>query len=323
MKSMDEFRAFYDSGLRPSLEQFETQRKGICTKLMIIAAVVIALAGAVLVFVTSSGGGTQSLMVIGIVAVGIMMLSWWLLTKGFISEFKHEIVTKVVAFCDPSLTYAPTSHIAEHEFRSSEIFKRGIDRFRGEDLVAGQIDKTGIRFSELHAEYKTTTTDSKGRRRTKWHTIFKGLYFVGDFNKDFKGRTLVLPDTAEKLFGFLGKKLQSMNLSRDDLIRLEDPEFEKLFVVYGTDQIEARYILSPSLMKRISDFKKKLGAPLYLSFTHSNVHIAISQSKNMFEPRIFRSLLDFGLVQDYMEDLQLAIGIVDDLNLNLRIWSKE
>ena len=76
-------------------------------------------------------------------------------------------------------------------------------------------------------------------------------------------------------------------------------------------------------MKRISDFKKKVGSPLYLSFTHSNVHIAISQTKNMFEPRIFRTLLDFSLVQEYMEDLELAIGIVDDLNLNLRIWSKE
>jgi len=320
---MDEFRAFYDSGLRPSLEQFETRRKGICTKLIVIAAVVIVLAGAVLVPVMGSSAGMQPLMFIGIIAAGIVALSWWVLTKGFISEFKHDIVAKVVEFCDPSLTYSPTSHVAEHDFRSSEIFKHGIDRFRGEDLVSGQIDKTSVRFSELHAEYKTTSRDSKGRTRTQWHTIFKGLYFIGDFNKDFKGRTLVLPDTAEKLFGFLGKKLQSMNLSRDDLVNLEDPEFEKLFVVYGTDQIEARYILSPSLMKRISDFKKKVGSPLYLSFTHSNVHIAISQTKNMFEPRIFRTLLDFSLVQEYMEDLELAIGIVDDLNLNLRIWSKE
>ena len=28
-------------------------------------------------------------------------------------------------------------------------------------------------------------------------------------------------------------------------------------------------------------------------------------------------------VQDYLEDVLLAVGIVEDLNLNTRIWTKE
>jgi hypothetical protein len=53
------------------------------------------------------------------------------------------------------------------------------------------------------------------------------------------------------------------------------------------------------------------------------VFVAVSYTKNLFEPRLFRTILDFELVQEYFEDLQLAIGIVDDLNLNTRIWSKQ
>jgi hypothetical protein len=34
-------------------------------------------------------------------------------------------------------------------------------------------------------------------------------------------------------------------------------------------------------------------------------------------------LIDFAPIQEYFEDLQLAIGIADDLNLNTRIWSKQ
>jgi len=320
---MEEFRAFYDSGLRPSLEKFEERRKGICRKLFLTGGVVLVVGGAVVAFLVSSGATQGYMIAVAVIGAVIIGLTWWLSTRGFVSDFKHQIVNDVVKFCDPSLTYSPAGHISQQQFRTSDIFKHSIDRFNGEDLVSGEIGKTRIRFSELHAEYKTTSTDSKGRRQTHWHTIFKGMYFIADFNKHFKGQTVVLPDSAEKLFGFLGKKLQSMNLSRDQLIKLEDPEFEKLFVVYGTDQIEARYILSSSLMKRISDFKKRLGAQLYLSFTRSNVHIAISQARNMFEPRIFRTLLDFELVREYLEDLQLAVGIVDDLNLNLRIWTKE
>ena len=133
----------------------------------------------------------------------------------------------------------------------------------------------------------------------------------------------MLPDTAEKLFGKFGQKLQAMNFLRGKLIKLEDPEFERLFAVYGNNQIEARYILSTSLMERITTFKKKTGQKIYLSFVGSKVYVAISFTKSLFEPRIFNTLLDFGPVREYFEDLQLAIGIVEDLNLNTRIWSKE
>jgi hypothetical protein len=114
-----------------------------------------------------------------------------------------------------------------------------------------------------------------------------------------------------------------MNIFRGELIKLEDPEFESHFVVYGTDQIQARYILSMSLMERIVEFRKKTGRKIYLSFVGSKVFAAVSYTKSLFEPRLFRTLLDFDPICEYFRDLQLAIGIVDDLNLNTRIWSKQ
>ena len=246
------------------------------------------------------------------------------LTKGFVADFKGTVVDGVVRFCDPSLTYEPKQHISQPQFRESGIFQHGIDRFKGEDHVVGKVGATALEFSELHAEYKTTSTDSKGHTRTTWHTIFKGLFFIADFNKDFRGATVVLPDVAERLFGFLGKTLQKMNFARSgELVKLEDPEFERQFVVYGDDQIEARYILSPSLMARIMDFKKSSGREILVSFVRSKVYVAIKTGKNMFEPRIFSTLLDFSLVRDYLQDLQFALGIVEELDLNTRIWTKE
>jgi len=53
------------------------------------------------------------------------------------------------------------------------------------------------------------------------------------------------------------------------------------------------------------------------------VFVAVSYTRNLFEPRLFKTLLDFSPIRQYYEDLALAIGIVDDLNLNMRIWSKE
>ena len=165
------------------------------------------------------------------------------------------------------------------------------------------------------------TRDGRGNRH--YHTFFKGLFFIADFNKDFRSKTFVLPDTAERMLGGLGAMFQKMNASRPPLVKLEDPEFEKLFVVYGDDQVESRYILSTSLMRRIVDFKRKTKRQVYLSFIKSKVYVAVWYKRDLFEPRVFQTMLDFSPIQQYFEDLLLATSIVDDLNLNTRIWSKQ
>ena len=58
-------------------------------------------------------------------------------------------------------------------------------------------------------------------------------------------------------------------------------------------------------------------------FVGSMVFVAISFSRNLFEPKLFSSLTDFENIREYYDDLDLAISIVDDLNLNTRIWSKQ
>jgi len=240
------------------------------------------------------------------------------MTKGYVARFKSLVIRKIVRFIDENLNYNADECIDKTTFMLSKIFTTKPNRYKGDDLVWGKTGATKIKFSEIKAEHESGS--GKNRRR---YTIFKGLFFIGDFNKHFTCETVVLPDTAEKLFGHFGQKLQSMNIFRGQLIKLEDPEFENHFVVYGDDQIQARYILSTSLMERIVEFRKKTGRKIYLSFVGSKVFVAVSYTKSLFEPRLFRTLLDFEPVREYFEDLQLTIGIVDDLNLNTRIWSKQ
>lgn len=103
---------------------------------------------------------------------------------------------------------------------------------------------------------------------------------------------------------------------------MDNPDFEKEFVVYATDQIEARYILSPSLMSRILLYKKQTGEDILISFTHSSIHLAIAYNKDLFEASLFHSLLDYKIALEYTQTLYLAVGIVEELKLNTRLWSK-
>jgi len=103
---------------------------------------------------------------------------------------------------------------------------------------------------------------------------------------------------------------------------MDDPKFEKEFVVYGTDQIEARYILSHSLMEKLLLFKKKTKHPVSISFVRNHIHLAIEYNKDLFEPSIFHSLLKYKIAMEYVGTLHLAIGIVEELKLNQKLWSK-
>lgn len=322
-KTESELAAFYSRQLLPVLRPLEEKRKKLVSGYIVIG---LTLAISLLVFLFL---GRQIERMWWVLLIPAAVVVWYGinlfgLSSSYTAEFKNSVIAGLVKFVDAGLEYRSQEQITQEEYSASRIFLQHVDRYNGDDLVTGKLDKTQIRFSELHSEYKTETVDSKGRRHTQWHTIFKGLFFIADFNKDFKGCTVVLPDTAEKLFGgFLGGMLQKMNMSRGKLIKLEDPEFEKNFAVYGDDQVTARYILSTSLMEKMLAYKKEANKNVYFSFVNSSVYVAVSYNKALFEPKIFGTLLDFTAIKEYYKDLELATGIVDELNLNTRIWSKE
>lgn len=74
------------------------------------------------------------------------------------------------------------------------------------------------------------------------------------------------------------------------------------------------------LMQRLVEFNQKAGGKVYLSFVDGFVYVAIPYRHNLFEPRLFKTMMSFTPLKQYFQDLQLMIGIVEDLNLNRRIW---
>jgi Protein of unknown function (DUF3137) len=80
--------------------------------------------------------------------------------------------------------------------------------------------------------------------------------------------------------------------------------------------------LSPSLMQRLVDFTKKARRDTFISFINDKIYIAIKYDEDLFEPKLFKNMVDFTPVREYFETLQLMMGIVEELNLNRRIWTK-
>lgn len=317
MKTLAELESFYKTNLLPELLDLEKIRKKLLKKYFKIVFVVLSIAVALAFVLISSlkqiiEDFLGTMFVLSLITAIILAVIFFLISRGYTKDFKILIIDQIVRFIDKNLIYYQSRYVPKSVFVDSQIFRTKPNQYKGDDYVTGRIGDTQIQFSEIDANVKAPGYSNQ----------FRGLFFVADFNKNFKGQTVVLPDSAEYFFGRLGKNLQSWNFTRDQLIKLEDPEFEKLFCVYGSDQVQARYILSTSLMRRIVDFREKTKRGLCLSFVNSKLFLALPYTRDLFEPKVFQTVVDFEPIKQYYQDLMLAVGIVKDLNLNTRIWTK-
>lgn len=319
MKSTEELKHLYDTQLKDDLAAMEKDRKVI--KRFLILTFIVAFVFYIILKNIYSQGLVFAVAIIGgllvLFGLGYTAVKYYKYRKNF----KEKVVAKVINLINPDYNYNPDRHIEVNEFNNSKLFSTKADRCNGDDFISGKIEDTDFKFSEINAQYKTTTTED-GKTKTEWHSIFRGLFFHADFNKHIQGTTYVLPDTAEKLLGKFGQKFQK-SFSRGELVKLENPEFEKLFVVHSSSQVEARYILTPVMMEAMVSICKKYKRKLYFSFIGERVYCGVKFNKALFEPRIRKSGVCFADVEEMYHLFGLIETIIHEMNLNTRIWTKE
>ncbi len=318
MKSTEELRNLYDTDLKEQLESMEKRRKQI--KYMWRIGTILAI----LLFLFFPRENTT---IIQFVVSGLaFLLMLFMFGKGVVryfsyrKDFKQEVVTKVVKLINPDYHYNPNQHISLEDFKRSLIFDKNANRCLGDDFIAGTIEQTDFKFSELKVSEQREVKEND-QRKIETDTIFKGLFFHADFNKHLQSSTFVFPDRAEKLLGKFGQNLQK-NSDKGELVKLENPEFEKEFVVYGSQQ-EARYVLTPTMMEAMVLIRQKYKQKMYFSFTGERVYCAIRFKKALFEPRIRKSGVNFEDVEHMYLLFGLIATIIHEMNLNTRIWTKE
>ena len=265
---MKDISAIYQS-IYPTLEVMEVKRKKTLRQgqnIFFIALAIVGLAGLIGLTIMQNTNQFPAMVfiIIGITIIASGGIYLYKRSK-LIKAYKDEVITEIIQSIDDSFQYNRKGRISEVEFKESQLFQRP-DRYNGEDYITGKLDKTDFKFSELHAEYQTQDSDGN----TSYGTIFKGLFMIADFHKDFLGHTVVLPDRTGE--GWFGRMVKSSKKQGKQVAKMENPDFEKEFDVYTTDQVEARYILSTSMLENIrTDFyaqKKRLHAAARLSPTN-------------------------------------------------------
>ncbi len=316
MKTIEQFKDYCIRELNSDLAVLEKIRSRVHSKL-ITTAVIAGSIGMAILFLLQ-----QKEYIVGIkptvIAAGVILFVCFvivaLLSRQFAREYraayKMSVMDKFAKFLDVNLQYDPSDFVSGGVYSMANLFKQQAERFSGSDLVKGKIGDIHVEFSQVHSEYY-----HKGGKSSRWVTIFKGLFFVFGSNKNFSGQTIVLPDVAQNLLGKVGVVLQSLIPQLGQLVKFDDVEFEKYFVVYSENESQARAILSPALMQRAVEFRKKNRTTyLRLSFAGSGIFVAFSLQESFCEPQLFGPIINFTKIDQYLEYISFALGIVEEVN---------
>lgn len=297
--------------LAPTLQVLENKRKELLRKGRsegLAYAAIFFVVGVIALLILKLEGIFGPIVIV-VISVIIFITCINNKSKIFSFFYKEEVVDEIIhAFC-PNATYSPNDGVGEELFRNSGLFTSP-DRYHAEDLIEGCLDKTSFICSEVHAEERRARSTKNGVQYY-WEDIFKGFLFIADFHKEFQGETTLLRNSLFKV---------KMGASR---VKMENPDFEKVFDVFSTNQIEARYLITPSMMERMLKLDSNFKKGITISFRNSTILVAIPDSKNRFEADVWSSLNDMSILKSDFAVLQSLLDIVDELNLNTRIWSKE
>lgn len=302
------FDQYYQSKLYPFLKEKETVRLKYLHRfvLMVVCAVLLFPLFSFLIYnlykYFDSDFDAAPLYFVFIIAVYVVRGPY----AKYRKEIKDDMMNLLIGIF-PDFHYHGGRGLSDGDLTDSRIFPY-YDRHKADDCFSGSYQGVRIRVCEelLEAERRT-------KNGTTWVKVFQGIAVELDMNKNFTGQTIVKKDHG--IFNALNRP------SGFERVKLEDVSFEKIFEVYSTNQIEARYLLTTGFMERLIKLKELYkGKSLQVSFRKNKIMIAISTNKDMFEPcSFFKTNLNKNRVDEVFEQIWTIFSIIYFLKLNHRI----
>ena len=276
-----------------------------------VATVAVGAAGAVLLVSAFTSVPLQFAAAGGMIVWVIVAVQ---ARRELASWYKRMVVQRVVGALGAGLVYTRESDLTKARFHDMDLFRERADIWKSEDQVAGRRKDIGYALHEVRAARR-----EKRGKHTHEVVFFKGLIVALEFNKNFAGHTIVVPDREGKILGGLLGEAETRR--RKQIVRLANPEFERAYAVYSTDDQEAHYLLTPKLIELVLEARSRLGK-LRLAFYQNSLFVAVPSRHDRFEIGLTSKASPQNVLSDLGEVIALAEQLIEVLDLETRIWTR-
>ena len=319
-----DFRLNYHSVLLPHLKRMEFIRV-ILYFIFLICALALVSASVMLCWAFFNSASTEPWEYLLAIIPLIFIFSahrFWELILNIILKKKllNYILVPFKTFKADKIFDIPSIQLKESKIIEKYVFKINPER------IDGVYRGVNIRFNSALL-FDIVSTFSSGKRRMKIKNVFSGYIVEMDMNKTFSGHTILESHLIHTDESFLDRFKE--NYYEMEEVELEDPDFKKHFTtIKTTDQVEARYLLNPTMMEKLKDMESAFSrmfklTDFRLSFLDKKVMIAMKvySANNMLKLCSLNKPL---YKQDreicaFKDTLLETIEIVDELDLDEKI----
>ena len=245
-----------------------------------------------------------------LVSIGVAAPFFWIFSPiwSYEENIKKEIFPNVLNFFGDFKYHIETKKSVK-EYYATELIPKH-DTEIAEDHITGTYKDIKVDLFETKL-----SNDSDENSSTTLNTVFDGIIVELSMNKSFSGKTVIKKDIGTVGNWFINK---STSLKK---VKLEDPNFEKMFEVFSDDQVEARYLLTVTFIERLKELVENFGGKsIQCCFYNNKLLMMIPIEKDMFEPGSIYEAEDF--IDDsksLLKELSLIFNIIDTLKLNMKI----
>jgi len=297
------FSAFYDAEILPRLAGDEARRVAAQTKMYRALAIIcsVTVLGVAFIILKDTFLSVNPLAPITLIVMGgiaSMGLASYSLFKDIQSATKQNVLGGICKFLGWTFQEKIEQPPLFETFLNLGLLPTRFDKSHFEDRISGVAHGTRFEFFESHLE-----NSQRSGKKNNAVTVFRGQLLALEFDQKFAGRTIVLRDK-----GWLqGKKKQDMKR-----VGLVDPVFEKIFEAYGTDQVEARYLLTPTFMQRLVDLESSVdGKKIRFGFVGGYLLIAVETGNRYESGSMFKPLIETGRTQKVLDEIGAIYDVID------------
>ncbi|RMG87747.1 MAG: DUF3137 domain-containing protein [Bacteroidetes bacterium] len=306
MNRFDIFRIYYNQTIHPELVRLDRLRLRLL-RLLFFSAIILAFIILIEIMI--------NLLVVTLflmIPIGLYMiyLSWRI--RKFRFTFKPRIVELLLDFIDDDPNFGTLKYKADQKiplsmFMESGIFGTRPAVYEGEDYIAGRYGEFEFEMSELNVR-----EFSKVRNRLNY--VFRGVFLHARLQYDKKGELLILPRDFRQYLVPAIKKFTAKGGRQLEPLAIQNPEFREEFLVYLGKHTILKNILSKEMQSVIMEYVERADKYIYISFKNRDIYIAVTEPKDILEPKLFQSNVSFELVREFFEDINMLIQIVEDID---------
>ncbi len=218
--------------------------------------------------------------------------------SGYEQLYKARVLPKLTPQFG-ALVYRRPARPDVKQLRELMIFKY-FDHAEAKDGIAG--DYRGLEVSVTQLRLSRVSHDGR-------ETIFRGLLISIVLKNPLLGFTAV---ADEGWFGALAAALSGRGVQR---VGLEDPQFERVYQVYSSDQVMARALLTPDFMERLMALngRRDFGRPVLVA-QGSLLTLALPRTagRDFFQaPDFVKPADDADVIAAMRQDIEAILRLVD------------